>query len=127
MHVHAFNVLKTGFLHTISVRTKSVSHLQNEKCLSLAFKSGFQPANQKNPATRQMRARLVSDSERNSELVLCRMPKRKVSFPCGHRFLAGRPAKYGHYVRVCLWFPAKRIGIRFSPPVTNSSASTRER
>gem|GEM_PF-6059175 len=39
MHVHAFNVLKTRFLHTISVRTKSVSHLQNEKCLSPAISS----------------------------------------------------------------------------------------
>jgi hypothetical protein len=36
---------------------------------------GVQLAKQKNPATLQMRARLVSDSERISELFLCRMPK----------------------------------------------------
>jgi hypothetical protein len=36
---------------------------------------GVQLAKQKNPATRQMRALLVSDSERISELFLCRIPK----------------------------------------------------
>jgi len=36
---------------------------------------GVQPAKQKNPATLQMRARLVPDSERISELFLCRIPK----------------------------------------------------
>ena len=36
---------------------------------------GAQPAKQKNPATLQMRARLVPDSERISELFLCRIPK----------------------------------------------------
>jgi len=36
---------------------------------------GVQPAKQKNPATLQIRARLVSDSERISELFLCRIPK----------------------------------------------------
>jgi len=36
---------------------------------------GVQLAKQKNPATRQMRARLVLGSERISELFLCRIPK----------------------------------------------------